>query len=48
MEAEREINLTVVDDLRHIIRNHQLRLMAEPDPDNPWWFLVAPWAEFKE
>lgn len=36
------IHQTMLENLRRTIRNHQLALMAEPDPGNPWWFLVDP------
>lgn len=35
-------NLEFVDNLRAIIRRHQLRLIADPDASDEWWFLVDP------
>ena len=35
-------DLAVVDDLRRIIRSHQLRLIETQDKTDPWWFLVDP------
>lgn len=37
--------LKFMQNLRSIIRLHQLALIENPDPDDEWWFLVDPTAE---
>lgn len=41
-DDDRRLNLEAVDNIRWAVRQAQLRLLADPDPTDPWAFLVDP------
>lgn len=39
---EKHPDLEFVSNLRYAIRRAQRQLIANPNPSDPWWFLVDP------